>query len=172
MSLVGILLTGTETNRAGCLGQPTRTCTSMLPRVARLNLLWMSRARSQVVDALGLGGFDACLLPLPDELALHLGHHAQHGHKDRSCHILGRERGVEDGEGGRLVASLAVRHEQVRECLNHVVALSFEIVSVKVPADARIVKSLDPYRFFFQLVLAKLHEPPAVLNSQVPSSLV
>src|SRR3954451_1026734 len=69
-------------------------------------------------------------------------------------------------------ASPAVRHEQVRECINHVVALSFEIVAVKVPANARIFKSLDPYRFFFQLVLAKLHEPPAALNSQVPSSLV
>jgi hypothetical protein len=26
----------------------------------------------------------ARLLPLPDEAALHLGHHAQHGHEDRS----------------------------------------------------------------------------------------
>ena len=86
--------------------------------------------------------------------------------------LVDRERGAEDGEGGRLVASLAVRHEQVRECINHVVALSFKIVAVKVPADARIVKSLDPYRFFFQRVLAKLHESPAALNSQVPSSLV
>src|SRR3954463_7652856 len=34
--------------------------------------------------------FDTGLLPLSDELALHLGDHAQHGHEDRSSGILSR----------------------------------------------------------------------------------
>ena len=33
-----------------------------------------------LVDALGLCSLDARLLLLADELALHLGHHVQHGH--------------------------------------------------------------------------------------------
>src|SRR5437868_2815393 len=42
------------------------------------------------IDALGFCGSDARLLPLADERALHLGHHAQHGHEDRSRRILSR----------------------------------------------------------------------------------
>src|SRR3954464_9842117 len=49
------------------------------------------RGFAALVDALRLGRFDARLLALSDELALHLGHHAQHRHEDRSCGVLGRE---------------------------------------------------------------------------------
>src|SRR3954471_21051285 len=37
-----------------------------------------------LVDTLDLGSLDAHLLPFANEPALHLGHHPQHGHEDRS----------------------------------------------------------------------------------------
>jgi hypothetical protein len=52
-----------------------------------------------LVDALSFRSLDPRLLPLSDELPLHLGHHPQHGHEDWPRRILGREGGFEDGEG-------------------------------------------------------------------------
>src|SRR4051812_42645662 len=49
------------------------------------------RRLAAFVDALRFRGFDPRLLLLADELALHLGHHAEHRHEDRSCGVLGRE---------------------------------------------------------------------------------
>ena len=43
---------------------------------------------------------------------------------------------------------------------------------MEVPTSARVFKSLGPDLFLFQLVFPKLQEAPAVLNSQVPASLV
>jgi hypothetical protein len=68
------------------------------PRSALMACVRWRTSRSRVrnttaaacIDPLGFGGFDPRLLPLADELALHLGDHAQHGHEDRPRRILSR----------------------------------------------------------------------------------
>ena len=47
------------------------------------HLLDRHKGLTAPIDTLGFRRFDARLLPFADELALHLGHHAQHGHEDR-----------------------------------------------------------------------------------------
>ena len=47
---------------------------------------------SALVDALRLRGFDARLLPLADEPALHFGDHAQYRDQDGTSGVLGRNR--------------------------------------------------------------------------------
>jgi hypothetical protein len=45
-----------------------------------------------LVDAFGLRGFNARLLPLADEPALHFGDHAQYRDQDGTSGVLGRNR--------------------------------------------------------------------------------
>src|SRR5215204_5037445 len=54
------------------------------------HLLKRHRRLAALIDAFCLYSLDPRLLPLADELALHLGDHAQHGHKDRPRRIVRR----------------------------------------------------------------------------------